>query len=90
MFVSIVMYFNILILQLIVYTEFQGHSLKSLSEGTFLYDFIPDLHFDSMNREWFSDVGTGIILTMVIKIGNPAIAIFCISLLQRYAILMVL
>lgn len=84
LFVSVVMYFNILLLQLLVYAEYQGHSLKSLSEGTFFYDFIPSLHFSSMTREWFRDVGTGIILTMVIKIANPAIAIFCISLLQRY------
>lgn len=84
LFVSVVMYFNIFVLQLVVYAEYQGHSLKSLLADTFLNDFIPDMHYTSMNREWFSDIGTGIIFTMIIKIGNPAIAIFCISLLQRY------
>lgn len=77
------MYFNIFLLQLLVYAEYQGHSLKSLLQNTFLYDFIPDIHYSSMTREWFSNVGTGIILTMVIKIGNPAIAIFFISLFFR-------
>lgn len=85
-FVSIAMYFNILILQLLVYSEFQGHSLKSLLSDTVFDQFIPDIHFDSMNREWFSDVGTGIILTMIIKIGNPAIAIFLLSLVQRWGL----
>ena len=83
MFVSAVMYFNILIFQLIVYAEYQDYTLKSLLKNTFLYEFIPDLHFSSMTREWFSDVGTGIILTMIIKIANPAIAIFCLSVLKR-------
>lgn len=83
LFVSIIMYFNIFLLQLLVYAEYQGHSLKSLLENTFLYDFIPSLHFSSMTRDWFSDVGTGIILTMVIKIGNPAIAIFFLALFKR-------
>ena len=83
MFISVIMYFNIFLLQLLVYAEYQGHSLKSLLQNTFLYDFIPDIHYSSMTREWFSNVGTGIILTMVIKIGNPAIAIFFISLFFR-------
>lgn len=83
LFVSVTMYFNILVLQLVVYAEYQGHSLKSLLKDTFLDHFIPDMHYSSMNREWFSNIGTGIILTMIIKIGNPAIAIFGISLFQR-------
>ena len=83
MFVSIVMYFNILIFQLLVYAEYEGYTLKSLLKNTFLYDFVPSLHFSSMTRDWFSDVGTGIILTMIIKIANPAIAIFCLSVLKR-------
>lgn len=77
------MYFNTFLLQLFVYADFDGFTLKGLVKDTFLDSLIPEVQYKSMNRSWFSHVGNGIIFTMIIKVVNPSVVIFFISLLKR-------
>lgn len=83
--ISVVMYLNTFILQLFIFAEINGHSFRNFMKDTFIYNFIPEEQYTSMNRAWFSHVGAGIIFTMIIKIVNPAIFNFLFALFKKYS-----
>lgn len=83
-FISIVMYFNTFILQLFVYANIDGFTLQDTLKNTFIEQFIPSTQYISMTRNWFSSVGSGIIFTMIIKIINPALMVFFLTIIKKY------
>ena len=80
---SIIIYFNGFIIQILLYAEYNEHSLVSLVEGTVLEDYVPYDKYQTMDRAWFAHVGAGIIFTTIIKVLNPSSIIFVKALINR-------
>lgn len=80
---SIIIYLNGFIIQLLLYAQYGEVSLHSVFEGSFLEDFFPDEKYETMDRAWFAHIGAGVIFTTIIKIVNPSTIIFVKALVSR-------
>ena len=80
---TLIIYFNGFIIQILLYAEIKGHSIVTLLEGTPLQDYIPYEKYETLDRNWFSHIGAGIIFTTMIKIVNPSTIIFVKALIGR-------